>query len=78
VLAEGVSDAKSPLERKIYFLRRLPRDPFSHDSTLSAAETWGKRSYASSAEDPQEGNDVFDVYTFAPGAGLNGIAYREW
>ena len=78
VLVEGVSDAKSPLERKIYFLRRLPRDPFLRDPTVSAADSWGKRSYASSPEDPQEGDDVFDVYTHAQGNGLNGIAYREW
>lgn len=78
ILAQGVSDAMSPLERKIYFIRRLPRDPFAIDTTLTAAETWGKRSYASSADEPQEGNDVYDVFTLSNGVGLNGIAYREW
>lgn len=78
VLEEGISDAKSPLERKIYFIRRLPRDPFATDPALSAAETWGKRSYASSPSEPQEGADVYDVYTLADGAGLNGVPYREW
>ncbi len=75
---EGVSDAKSPLDRKIYFLRRLPRDPFAKDPHIPAAETWGKRSYASSPNEPQEGNDVYDVYTLSTGVGLSGIAYREW
>ncbi|MEO8418553.1 MAG: type II secretion system protein [Methylophilaceae bacterium] len=78
VLVEGVSDAMSLLERKIYFLRRLPRDPFATDPALSAAQTWGKRSYASSPDEPQEGNDVYDVYTLSHGVGLNRIAYREW
>lgn len=78
VLVDGVNDAQSPVERKMYFLRRLPRDPFDRDSAHSAAETWGKRSYASSADEPQEGDDVFDVYSHATGTGLNGIPYREW
>jgi len=78
VLVEGVADAKSPLARKIYFLRRLPRDPFVVDPALAAADTWGKRSYASSPGEPQEGDDVYDVYTLSERVGLNGIAYREW
>jgi general secretion pathway protein G len=78
VLVEGVDDMKSPAKAKIYFLRRLPRDPFSSNPALSAAATWGKRSYASPPESPQEGDDVFDVYSLAPGSGLNGVPYREW
>lgn len=77
-LAEGVIDAKSPDQRKIYFLRRLPRDPMASDPHLSAAETWGKRSYKSPPENPQAGEDVFDVYSLSKGVGLNGIPYRQW
>ena len=77
-LAEGVEDQKSPKKEKIYFLRRVPRDPLATDPTLSAAATWGKRSYASSAIEPKEGADVFDVYSLAVGAGLNGIPYKDW
>lgn len=78
ILVQGVDDAQSQVDRKIYFLRRLPRNPFVNDSTIPAADTWGKRSYASSADDPQEGNDVFDVYSPVPGTGINGIPYKEW
>lgn len=77
-LAGGVDDASSPVPRKLYFLRRLPRDPFASDPQLPASETWGTRSYASPPGDPQAGEDVFDVYSTAPGTGMNGIPYREW
>ena len=69
-LVEGIDDQKNPKKARIYFLRRLPRDPFG--------ETWGKRAYASPPNAPQEGEDVFDVYSRAEGSGLNGRPYREW
>ena len=78
VLVDGVPDQKSPGKKKIYFLRRLPRDPFATDAAVPAAQTWGKRAYASPPEDPRDGEDVYDVYSFAPGVGINGISYREW
>ena len=77
-LVEGVENAKSPEKSKIYFLRRLPRDPMVSDINITAADTWGKRSYASSPEEPQEGDNVYDVYSLSTKKGLNGIAYREW
>ena len=78
VLAAGVEDAKDPKKAKIYFLRRIPRDPMAPSSALPPAETWGKRSYASPPDDPKSGDDVFDVYSLSPGVGLNGLRYREW
>ncbi len=77
-LIAGIEDQKNPKKERIYFLRRLPRDPFSAEREAPAAQTWGKRSYASPPEEPKEGDDVFDVYSLAPGNGLNGRPYREW
>lgn len=77
-LVAGVEDARSPKQERIYFLRRLPRDPLFPQADARAADTWGKRSYASPPDAPREGNDVFDVYSLAPGSGLNGVAYRDW
>ena len=71
-LVSGVPDKRNPEAPKIYFLRRLPRDPMAEDGA------WGLRSYASSAADPQEGADVYDVYSKSEAKGLNGVPYREW
>ncbi len=78
ILVEGVVDQRDPGHRKIYFLRRLPRDPMQVNVNLEPAASWGKRSYASEANDPQEGDDVYDVYSTSSRQGLNGIAYTQW
>ena len=77
-LVDGVEDLKNPKKDKLYFMRRIPRDPFAAEPQATAAETWGKRSYASPPDEPKEGDDVFDVYTRAEGKGINGRPYREW
>lgn len=78
VLAEGVEDRRSPKREKLHFIRRIPRDPFHANPEVPAAQTWGLRAYASEADDPRPGDDVYDVYTLSPLIGLNGIALREW
>ena len=78
VLVEGVADAKSPDKAKIYFLRRIPRDPTSGAGDVSPVESWGLRSYESAPDDPHDGKDVFDVYSTLRKAGLNGVPYNKW
>lgn len=77
VLVEGVPDARNARGNRIYFLRRLPRDPFA-EADLPAEDTWGKRSYESPPDKPRAGKDVFDVYSRSDRIGLNGIPLREW
>ena len=68
-LADGVADKRSG--QKIYFLRRVPRDPVGEGE-------WGLRSYASPASAPQPGDDVYDVFSRSEDVGLNGVAYKDW
>lgn len=78
VLELGVTDALDPARRRIYFLRRVPRDPFAPNPDAAAADTWGLRSHASPPEAPAPGADVFDVYSRSEAVGTNGVPYRQW
>ena len=78
ILVKGVPDIRDPKKHLIFFLRRLPRDPMNTNANLLPQDTWGKRSYASPADAPQAGDDVFDVYSLSNQTGLNGIRYKEW
>ncbi len=77
-LVDGVENQKSVKKSMIYFLRRIPRDPFFPDGSVADADTWGLRSYASPPDAPEPGDDVYDVHSLAPGKGLNGVPYRDW
>jgi general secretion pathway protein G len=71
VLVEGVPLMGKTL--KMRFLRRIPVDPF-----LGKAE-WGLRSVSDEPDSTSwGGGSVFDVYSQAPGAGMNGIPYKDW
>jgi general secretion pathway protein G len=70
-LVEGVPDKRKPDAPKVYFLRRVPADPMG-------GEEWGLRSYASPADSPQPGKDVYDVFSKSDGTGMNGVPYRQW
>jgi len=77
-LVEGVDDLRSPTKQKIYFLRRIPRDPFADDPSAEASATWGVRSYASPPDDPAEGDDVYDVFSRSGRVALDGTAVHSW
>lgn len=74
----GVIDVSNLDKKKIFFLRRLPRDPFFPDANIDAANTWAKRSYDSDYDKPQEGKDVYDIYSMSPERALNRTAYKDW
>ena len=77
VLVEGVRDVRSAKGAKFFFLRSIPQDPL-HPARNDHETPWGLRAYDSPADSPRSGEDVFDVYSMAPGKGLNGIAYSQW
>jgi general secretion pathway protein G len=78
VLVEGVPQAgTSDDARRLYFLRRLPRDPFASPS-MPAAQTWALRSHDSPPEAPRAGRDVFDVASRSPREALDGTRYDQW
>ncbi len=77
--ASGTASGTAPgtAMSKVYFLRRMPRNPLA-DAGLPAAQTWALRSYDSPPDAPRPGRDVFDVYVDSDLRGLDGSAVREW
>jgi general secretion pathway protein G len=72
VLVEGVK-LQGEVDKKIRFLRRIPRDPFT------GTVDWGKRS---TQDDPKStawgGQNVFDVFTKTTEKAKDGTPYSEW
>lgn len=77
-LVVGLDDQKAAKKGRIYFLRRIPRDPFATEPDVPSPDTWGKRSYASPPEQPRAGDDVYDVFSLSTATGINGRPYRQW
>lgn len=81
ILVNGVVDEKDINKNKLKFLRIIPLDPMTiatDKNTDDLPNNWGLRSYASEASDPEQGADVFDVYSLSQQIGINGIAYAKW
>ncbi len=72
-LVEGVKLSNDPTGKKIRFLRRIPRDPFTNSTD------WGLRS---TQDDPRStswgGQNIFDVYTKTMERAPDGTPYSEW
>jgi general secretion pathway protein G len=59
--------------KKLRFLRKIPTDPMTGDTT------WGMRSMQDDPEsDSFGGQNVFDVYSKSQGTGLDGTKYSTW
>lgn len=72
ILVEGV-DLVGQIDKKVKFLRRLPRDPMTGETE------WGMRSYQDAWDSTSWGGEnVYDVYSLSAGVGLNGVPYGEW
>ena len=72
MLVEGVTPAGT-VDKKIRFLRRIPRDP------MTDTYEWGMRS---TRDDPKStswgGGNVFDVFTKSTDKAGDGTPYSEW
>lgn len=84
-LVAGVPDQRSPRKQNMYFLRRIPRDPFAPAdgngngfAGSAAGGGWAVRCYASPPDNPTEGEDIFDVSSRSALMGLNGIPLKQW
>ena len=75
-LVKGVRLIRTPDDRHVYLLRRLPRDPFANPA-LPAQQTWALRASDSPPDDPRPGRDVFDVTSKSAGVALDGSRYRD-
>ncbi|MBN8486838.1 MAG: type II secretion system protein [Burkholderiales bacterium] len=76
-LAVLVDGAPGSQGHRVYFLRRLPRDPFA-PVEAPAESTWALRSYASPPDAPRPGADVYDVMSRSERLGSNGVPLKDW
>ena len=81
ILVNGVLDEKDINKNKLKFLRKIPLDPMTTTdgkNTDDLPNNWGLRSYASEANEPEQGADVYDIYSLSQQVGINGIVYAKW
>jgi general secretion pathway protein G len=76
ILVTGVENAQDPKKKRMFFLRRIPRDPFAADATLTNAQTWRIRAYDGGVDEMAQ--DVYDVASRSGAIGINQQPYSEW
>ena len=76
-LAVLVDGTRGPQGQLMYFLRRIPRDPFA-PAEQPAEATWALRSYESPPDAPKPGADVYDVMSRSERLGSNGVPLKDW
>jgi len=59
------------------FLRRIPRDPFAAPD-VAPELSWRLRAYASPADHPVAGDDVYDVSSSSDRLALDGTSLKDW
>lgn len=68
-----IGDPNSPESSFIQFLRRIPVDP------ITGRAEWGLRSYQDDWDSQSWGGEnVWDIYSLAPGRALDGSSYSDW
>ncbi len=77
-LASKPDPSGTLVSQRMVILRQMPRDPFNSDYQLPPEQTWATRAYASRSDDPQPGDDVFDISSKSSAVGLNGTPYATW
>ena len=71
-LVKGVNRVGA-LDRKLKFLRRIPRDP------MTGGTEWGMRCYQDAPDTTSWcGDNVYDVYSKSKGKALDGTIYDAW
>jgi general secretion pathway protein G len=72
-LVKGVTRVGASADRKLKFLRRIPKDP------ITGTYEWGLRCYQ---DDPDStswcGDNVYDVYSKSTAKALDGTTYNTW
>lgn len=76
ILVTGIENAQDPKKKKLFFLRRIPRDPFASDVQQSNADTWRIRAYDGGID--EMATDVYDVSSRSTAIGINQQPYSEW
>ena len=78
VLVDGGDTGQSGGVKRRY-LRRIPRDPFTQDSSTSRGEQWVVRGYQDAPDVlTWNGKDVYDVHSSSTATAIDGTTYRDW